>query len=73
MKAWLLILELTTGQIAILDAPSEERCRYMLEAINSGAAVAITLRDGLRLPIAPQGGIGCFAKEAFEAEEADLS
>ncbi len=50
-SAFLLFLQLTTGQVVILDVPNAVECTLALEEINAGKR-GVALNNGIRLPIA---------------------
>ncbi len=50
-SAWLLFLQLTTGQIVVLDTPNQLECALALTEINEGRR-GVSLTNGIRLPIA---------------------
>ncbi len=60
-SAWLLFLQLTTGQVVILDVPNQLECALALTEINEGKR-GVALNNGIRLPIAR--AIECKSVEA---------
>lgn len=61
--AWIIVVQLVTGQKVALDIPSEAACHEALGKIANGTYLGITIDavPGLQLPVAR--GIGCIRKE----------
>lgn len=59
-NAWLLFLQLTTGQVVILDVPNQVECTLAMAEINAGRRGVIA--RGIMLPIAK--AIECRSVEA---------
>lgn len=59
---WIMILEIAiTGQMIALEVGSEEECRVALARIAAGERMTITMKDGLKVPVAK--GIDCQMKK----------
>jgi hypothetical protein len=53
-ETWILLLQLITGGIGVLDMPSEVACLEAVEKINTapaGILPLLRLHDGTRIPV----------------------
>lgn len=69
MTVWILLLQLATGDLVVINVPSEERCRYILGRVNQ-KGVIVHLNDGTALDVPKGGGVGCISEPEYEAQQA---
>ena len=65
---WLILIQLTTGQMVARDTLSEAHCQSLLTAIAAGHYTIVQTTQGLILPIAR--GVRCMSPDEWEKTEA---
>ena len=68
MKAWIVVIQLITGQNVGVEVASETECRDLLVSIAKSQKPTLTTNDGLIVPILR--GLRCVSPEERAAKAA---